>query len=95
MDIFIIAIFVNKILLEIISQMRLFSNFKTKYYEDLDLCIIEAERENQLVVFFTTTTSWLRLACARFAAITTAFFTITVFTVTRFIIASHTVYIIT
>ena len=52
MDNFSITIFGNKILLEIISQMRLFSNFKTKYYEDLDLCLIEAERENQLVVFF-------------------------------------------
>ena len=51
MDNFSIAIFGDKILLEIISQMRLFSNFRTKYYEDLDLCLNEAERENQLVVF--------------------------------------------
>ncbi len=52
MDNFSITIFGNKILLEIIRQMRIFSNFTTKYYEDLDLCLSEAERENQLVVFF-------------------------------------------
>jgi len=51
MDNFSIAIFGDKILLEIISQMRLFSNFRAKYYDDLDLCLNEAERENQLVVF--------------------------------------------
>jgi len=47
-----ISIFANKIFFEIIKEMKLFSKFKIKYYEDLDLCLKEAEKENQLVVFF-------------------------------------------
>ena len=47
-----ISIFANKIFFEIIKEIKLFSQFKIKHYEDLDLCIKEAEKENQLVVFF-------------------------------------------
>ena len=47
-----ISIFGNKIFLEIINEIRLFSRFKIKYYENLDLCIKDAEKESQLVVFF-------------------------------------------
>ena len=32
--------------------MDLFSKFKAKYYEDLDLCLKDAEIENQIIVFF-------------------------------------------
>ena len=47
-----ISIFSNKIFLEIINEIKLFSRYKIKYYEDLDLCIKDAQKENLLVVFF-------------------------------------------
>ena len=47
-----ISIFANKTFFEIIKEIKLFSQFKIKHYEDLDLCVKEAEKENQLVVFF-------------------------------------------
>ena len=53
MDNFTISIFGNKILFEIINELKLFSKFKIKHYEDLSLCEKDAEQENQLVVFFT------------------------------------------
>ena len=49
---FTISIFGNKIFLEIIKEIKSFSKFKIKYYKDLDLCIENAEKESQLVVFF-------------------------------------------
>ena len=52
MDNFTIAIFGSKIFLEIINEVKLFSNFKIKYYENLDLCVKAVEKETQLVVFF-------------------------------------------
>jgi len=52
MDNFTISIFANKIFFEIIREIKLFSKFKIKYYEDLDLCVKDAEKEKQLVVFF-------------------------------------------
>ena len=50
---FTISIFDNKIFFEIISELRLFSKFKIKHYEDLSLCKKDAKEENQLVIFFT------------------------------------------
>jgi len=47
-----ISIFGNKIFLEIINEIKLFSKFKINYYEDLDLCIKDAEKQNLLVIFF-------------------------------------------
>ena len=47
-----ISIFGNKIFLEIINEIKLFSKFKIKYYEKLDLCIKDAEKQNLLTVFF-------------------------------------------
>ncbi len=47
-----ISIFGNKIFLEIINEIKLFSKFNIKYYEDLDLCVKDAEKQNLLVVFF-------------------------------------------
>ena len=47
-----ISIFENKIFFEIIKEITLFSKYKIKYYKDLDLCIEDAKKENQLVVFF-------------------------------------------
>ena len=47
-----ISIFGNKIFLDIINEIKLFSKFKIKYYEDLDLCVKDAENQNLLVIFF-------------------------------------------
>ena len=47
-----ISIFGNKIFLEIVNEIKLFSQFKIKYYEDLDLCVKDAEEQNLLTVFF-------------------------------------------
>ena len=52
MDNHTISIFGSKIFLEIINEVKLFSKFKIKFYDNLDLCIKEAEKESQLVVFF-------------------------------------------
>jgi len=49
-----ISIYGNKILFEIINEIKLFSKFIIKYYEDLDLCVKDAERQNLLVVFFVS-----------------------------------------
>ena len=48
----IISIFGNKIFLEIINEVKLFSQFKIQYYEDLDLCVQDAEKYNSLAIFF-------------------------------------------
>ena len=47
-----ILIFGSKIFLEIINEVKLFSKFKIKYYEDLDLCVKDAEKQNLLAIFF-------------------------------------------
>ena len=47
-----ISIFGNKIFFDIISEIKLFSEFKINYCEDLDLCVRDAERQNSLVIFF-------------------------------------------
>jgi len=47
-----ISIFGSKIFLEIISETKLFSNFKLKYYEDIHLCVEDAQKKNLLVIFF-------------------------------------------
>ena len=47
-----ISIFDNKSFLEIINEIKLFSKFKIKYYENLDLCIKDAEKQNLLAIFF-------------------------------------------
>ena len=47
-----ISIFGNKIFLEIINEIKLFSKFKIQYYEDLNLCVQDAEKHNSLVIFF-------------------------------------------
>jgi len=47
-----ISIFGNKIFLEIINEIELFSEFKIKYYNDLNLCVKDAENQNLLTIFF-------------------------------------------
>jgi hypothetical protein len=48
-----ISIFNNNTFFKILSEMKLFSQFKIKHYEDLNLCIKIAEKENNVVVFFS------------------------------------------
>ena len=52
MDNFTISIFSNKIFFEIIKEIKLFSKYKIKHYENLDLITKDSSNNNQLVVFF-------------------------------------------
>ena len=54
MDKLIISIFGNKIFFEIIDEINLFSEFKLKFYDNLDLCTKDAANHEQLVIFFAT-----------------------------------------
>ena len=54
MDKLTILIFGNQIFFEIINEVKLFSKFKLKFYDNLDSCIKDAVVHNQLVVFFIT-----------------------------------------
>jgi len=47
-----ISIFKSKIFLQIINEIKLFSKFKIIYYENIDLCLKDAKKENHLVVCF-------------------------------------------
>ena len=49
-----ISIFGNKIFSEILNEMKLFSEYEIEYYENLNLCVKNAEKENQLLVFFVS-----------------------------------------
>ena len=53
----IISIFGNKIFSEILNEMKLFSKYKIKYYEDLNLCVNDAKKQNHLVIFFVSETN--------------------------------------
>ena len=51
-----ISVFGNKIFSEILNEMKLFSKYTIKYYDDLDLCVRDAEAKNitkkwQITVF--------------------------------------------
>ena len=54
MDKLTISIIGNKILSEIISEIKLFSKFKLKFYDNLDLFMKDAVNHDQLVIFFVT-----------------------------------------
>ena len=47
-----ISIFGNKIFSEILIEMKLFSNYKIKYYDNLDLCINENKKKDIFNRFF-------------------------------------------
>ena len=47
-----ISIFENKIFLEIINEVGLFSEFEIKHYEDIDLCIDNSKNKPSIIVFF-------------------------------------------
>ena len=57
MDKLTISIFGNQIFSEIINEIKLFSKFKLKFYDNFDLCTKDAESYDQLVVFFITETN--------------------------------------
>ena len=52
MDKSIISILKNKVFFEVISELKLF--IKSKFYNDLSLCIHESNRNNQIIIFFLT-----------------------------------------
>ena len=54
MDKLTISIFGNKIFSEIINEIKLFSKFKLKFYDNLDLCTKDAVNHDQLVILFIT-----------------------------------------
>ena len=47
-----ISIFGSKTFFEIINELNLFKEFKFTYYNDLELCIKEAENQNAVVLAF-------------------------------------------
>ena len=52
MNNFSISILNNKTFFQIIKEIKLFSKYKIKHYEDFNLCVKDAEKGNHLVVFF-------------------------------------------
>jgi len=54
MDKLTISIFGNQIFSEIMNEIKLFSKFKLKYYDNIDLCTRDAVNHDQLVIFFIT-----------------------------------------
>ena len=52
MNNFNISIFGNKIFLEIIREIKVFSNIKIKYYDDLKLCITNSKELNSIIILF-------------------------------------------
>ena len=57
MDRITISIFGNKILSEVLKEIKLFSKYNIKFYDDLNLCIRDAAQNNYLVIFFITESS--------------------------------------
>jgi len=49
-----ISVFGNKIFSEVLNEMELFSKYKIEYYEDINLCVNDAKKKNQLVIFFVS-----------------------------------------
>ena len=47
-----ISILKNKILLEILNELKLFSKFKIKIYDDLDFYIKNTINSNQIIILF-------------------------------------------
>ena len=54
MDKLTILIFGNQTFLAIINEIKLFSKFKLKFYDNFDLCTEDAANQNNLVIFFIT-----------------------------------------
>ena len=54
MDNLTILIVGNQIFQEIINELKIFSKFKIKFYDDSNLCIKDIVCRDQLVIFFMT-----------------------------------------
>ena len=52
-----ISIFGNKIFFEIISELKYFSTFKVKYYNDIEKCVNEPNEKSQIIVYFLNDTN--------------------------------------
>ena len=52
-----ISILKNKILLEILNELKLFSKFKIKIYDDLDFYIKNTINSNQIIILFISGTN--------------------------------------
>ena len=52
MDNYTISIFQNKVFFQIITEMKLFSDFKVKHYESLDFLINNVKVTQEILVFF-------------------------------------------
>ena len=57
MDKLTISIFGNQIFSEIINELKLFSKYKLKFYDNIDLYTKDAMDHDQLVIFFITKTN--------------------------------------
>ena len=58
---FTISIFGNKIFFEIMRELKLFSQFKIKHYDNLDLGVKDEDKENQLFVLFTNSFNTIKI----------------------------------
>ena len=47
-----ISIFENQIFLKIINELKLFSEFKVKFYDDFNLCLKDSIQHEQLTILF-------------------------------------------
>ena len=54
-----ISVFGNQIFSEILKELKLFSDVKIKYYDDLNLCINEAKNKNFMPIFFVKKKSFV------------------------------------
>ena len=54
MDNLTISIFGNKIFSEILNELKLFSKYKIKFYDNLNSCLKDCNRRNHLIIFFIT-----------------------------------------
>ena len=54
MDNLTISIFGNQIFLGIINELKIFSEYKIKFYDNLNLCTKDATYHDHLVIFFVT-----------------------------------------
>jgi len=50
----IISTFGNQIFFEIAKELGLFSKFKIKFYKNLDICIQDSLKHEQIIIFFLT-----------------------------------------
>ena len=49
-----ISVFGNQIFFKVINELKLFSKFKTKFYENFNLFEEDSKKQDQLIIFFTT-----------------------------------------